>query len=194
MLEAFDPASKASARTFVTSLELSDAARSRLESGLNVRRYLDRLVGEGLAADGLVVIARALPAQLAVAWGCECVRLGLEGSGPAMDAERAGIALAEQCLKDPTEENRQLCLQFAEGARRLTASAWMATAVAWADGPLTPPSVPVKVEAPAQAVGEAVVAALKLAALRGGNNPTDRLAIFATRALTLFGPRSPRPS
>jgi hypothetical protein len=194
MLEAFDPASKASAKTFVSSLELSDAARGCLEGGQNVRRYLDRLVGEGLAADGLVVIARALPAQLAVAWGCECVRLGLEGAGPVIDAERAGIALAEQCLKDPSEDNRQLCLQFAEGARRLTASSWMATAAAWADGPLTPPSVPVKVDAPPQAVGEAVVAALKLSALRTGKNPTERLATFATRALTLFGPRPPRTS
>jgi hypothetical protein len=194
MLEALDPASKTAAKTFVGSLELSDAARSRLESGQNVRRYIDRLVGEGLAADGLVIIARALPPQLAVAWGLECTRLGLEGSGPAIEAERAGIALAEQCLKDPSEENRQLCLQFAEGARRLTSSSWIATAAAWADGPLTPPSVPVKVDAPPQAVSEAVVAALKLAALRAGADSSGRLAEFATRALILFGPRAPRPS
>jgi hypothetical protein len=50
------------------------------------------------------------------------------------------------------------------------------------------------VDAPARAVGEAVVAALRLAAIRGGQDPTVRLAAFATRALTLFGPRIPRAS
>src|ERR1043165_9381358 len=124
MLEALDPASKTAAKSFVSSLELSDAARSRLESGQNVRRYIDKLVGEGLAADGLVVIARALPPQLAVAWGLECTRVGLEGSGTVIEAERAGIALAEQCLKDPSEDNRQLCLEFGDRARRPTSSGW----------------------------------------------------------------------
>jgi hypothetical protein len=194
MLEAFDPGAKGLAKSFVAGVDLSDAAVARLQSGQNVRRYLERLVKDGLALDALVIIARALPAQLVVAWGCECLRQGLDGSGPAVEAERAGVALAEQCLKEPTDENRQLCLEFAAGARRLTASAWMATAVAWADGPLTPGSAPIRVDAPAQAVGEAVVAALRLAAIRGGKDATARLAAFATRALTLFGPRVPRPS
>lgn len=193
MLDAFDPASKGLARAFVSSVDLSDAAMARLESGQNVRRYLDRLVAEGLALDALVIIARALPAQLVVAWGCECLRQRLDGSGPAVEAERAGVALAEQCLKEPTDENRQLCLEFAEAARRLTASAWIATAAAWADGSLAPKGAPVKVDAPAQAVGEAVVAALRLAANRGGGDAPARLAAFASRALNLFGPRA-RPA
>lgn len=194
MLDAFDPGSRGFARSFVSSVDLSDAALARLESGQNVRRYLDRLVAEGLSLDALVIIARALPAQLVVAWGCECLRQCLEGSGPAVEAERAGVALAEQCLKDPSDENRQLCLEFAAAARHLTACAWIATAAAWADGSLTPKGAPVKVEAPAKAVGEAVVAALRLAANRGGRDPYSRLAAFATRALTLFGPRASRPT
>jgi hypothetical protein len=194
MLEAFDPGAKGLAKSFVASLELSDGALARLESGQNVRRYLDSLLAHGLALDALVIIARALPAQLVVAWGCESLRQSLEGSGPAVDTERAGLALAEQCLKQPTDENRQLCLDFAQGVRRLTASAWMATAVAWADGPLTPPGAPVKVDAPARAVGEAVVAALRMAALHNGQDATAQLAAYATRALTLFGPRTAKPS
>jgi hypothetical protein len=194
MLEAFDPGARELAKSFVSSVDLSDAAMARLQSGENVRRYLDRLVADGLALDALVIIARALPAQLVVAWGCECLRQSLDGSGTAVEVERAGVALAEQCLEEPTGENRQLCLQFAEGARRQSASAWLATAVAWADGPLTPNGSPVRVDAPARAVGEAVVAALRLAAIRGGQDPTVRLAAFATRALTLFGPRIPRAS
>jgi len=194
MLEAFDPDARELAKSFVCSVDLSDAALARLQSGQNVRGYLDRLVADGLALDALVIIARSLPAQLAAAWGCECLRRSLEGSGPAVEAERAGVTLAEQCLKEPTDENRQLCMEFAEGARRQSASAWLATAVAWADGPLTPKSAPVKVYAPARAVGEAVVAALRLAAIRGGEDATACLTSFATRALALFGPRIPRSS
>jgi hypothetical protein len=194
MLEAFDPGAKGLAKSFVASIDLSDGALARLESGQNVRRYLDSLVAHGLALDALVIIARALPAQLVVAWGCECLRQSLDGSGPAVETERAGLALAEQCQKEPSDGNRQLCLEFAQGVKRQTASAWMATAVAWADGPMTPPGTPIKVDAPARAVGEAVVAALRLAALRGGNDATAQLAAYATRALTLFGPRSPKPS
>ena len=102
MLEAFDPAAKGLARPFIASLDLSEAALTRLESGQNVRRYLDRLVADGLLADALVIIARALPPQLLVAWGCECTRQILEGSAAPVEAERTGLALAEQCLKDPT--------------------------------------------------------------------------------------------
>jgi hypothetical protein len=192
MLEAFDPSSSPPVKPFVASLELSEAAVGRLESGLNVRRYLDRLVKDGLVADAIVVIARALPVQFVVAWGCECVRTGLEGTGPAVEAERAAVTLAEQCLKEPTEENRQLCLEFAERGRRATAGTWLTTAAAWVEGYLTPPGSPSKVEAPPQVVGEAVVAALKMSAARAGAEAPARLTAYANRALAVFGPRSGR--
>ena len=60
MLEAFDPGAKGLAKSFVSGVDLSDAAVARLESGQNVRRYLERLVKDGLALDALVIIARAL--------------------------------------------------------------------------------------------------------------------------------------
>jgi hypothetical protein len=194
MLEAFDPSSSPPAKPFVASLDLSEAAVRRLESGLNVRRYLDRLLKEGLAADAIMVIARALPVQFVVAWGCECVRTGLEGTGPAVETERAAVTLAEQCLREPTDDNRQLCLEFAERGRRATAGTWLATAAAWVEGYLTRPGSASKVEAPAHVVGEAVVAALKMSAARAGPAAPERLAGYATRALTLFGPRPARIS
>jgi uncharacterized protein DUF6931 len=192
MLEAFDPSASAPARPFVITLGLSEAAEARLESGQNVRAFLDRLLGEGLTADALLVIARALPVQLLVAWGCECLRGELAGMGAAIEADRAAVTLAEQCLKDPSEEHRQLCLEFAERAKRATAGAWIATAAAWADGVLTPPNSPSTVAAPPQAVAEAVVAALKISATRAGGEAPARLAAHAMRALTLFAARPRR--
>jgi Family of unknown function (DUF6931) len=194
MLEAFDPSSTRAAKPFVAALPLSDAAATRLESTLNVRRYVDRLLTEALPGDALVVIARALPVQLVVAWGCECLRTGLEGSGPAVDAERAAVTLAEQCLKEPTDANRQLCMEFGERGRRTTAGAWLATASAWADGHLTPPASPHKVPAPAEVVSDAVVASLLIAASRCGAESSARLKAYAVRALVLFGPRQASPA
>lgn len=194
MNEVFDPSASVQARPHVAPLSLSDDALARLESGQNVRAFLDRLISEGLPADALLIIARALPVQLLVAWCCECVRSSLEGSaaGTPIEAERAAVALAEQCLRDPSDENRQMCLEFAERGKRATAGAWLATAAGWADGALTPPGAPVSVPAPPQAVADAAVTALRLAALRGGGAPTARLASYAQRALTLFGPRPAR--
>lgn len=190
MLEALDPGSTSLAKPFVASLNLSDDAMAHLDSRANVRRYLDSLLAAGLAGDVLVIIARALPAALAVAWCCECVRSGLEGSGAANEAERAAVALAEQCQQEPTDEIRQLCLEFAERAQRRTAGAWLVTGAAWADGHLSPPGAATKVPAPPEAVAAAVVAALKLAAARAGAEEAARLNTYAKRALALFGPRA----
>ena len=188
MLEALDPGSNSLAKSFVTPLSLTDDALAHLDGAANVRRYLDRLLEAGLTGDVLVIIARALPAQLAVAWCCECVRSGLAGAGN--EAERAAVALAEQCLQEPTDEIRHLCLEFAERAHLKTAGAWLVTAAAWADGDLSPPGVTTKVPAPVEAVAAAVVATLRLAAARAGGRETTRLHAYAARALALFGPRT----
>ena len=189
MLEALDPGSGSLAKPYVASLSLSDDAVSHLDGGVNVRRYLDRLLAAGLAGDVLVIIAGALPAQLAVAWCCECVRTSLEGPGAANEAERAAVALAEQCQQEPSDELRQVCLEFAERARRRTAGAWLVTAAAWADGYLSPPGAATKVPAPPEAIAAAIVAALKLAAVRAGAEEAARLTAYARRALAVFGPR-----
>src|ERR1700674_5126377 len=117
MLESLVPGSASLAKPVVESLTLTDEALAHLDGAANVRRYLDRLLEAGLAADVLVMIARVLPAQLAVAWCCECVRTSLEGPGAANEAERAAVALAEQCQQEPSDELRQVCLEFAERAR-----------------------------------------------------------------------------
>jgi hypothetical protein len=189
MLDALDPASTRLAKAFAASLSLSDAAAARLDGGLNVRRFIDRLLAERLPGDALAVIARTLPVPLLVAWCCECVRAGLDGGAPALAAERAAVALAEQCLREPTDANRQLCLEFAARGRRATAGAWLAMAAAWADGNLTAPGSPAAVAAPHEAIADTVLAALQLAAAGAGAEAPTRLSSYAQRALAAFGPR-----
>jgi len=190
MLEAFDTASARPARSLLAATALSDAAAARLDPSMNVRRFIDRLLADQLPSDALAVIARVLPVPLLVAWGCECVKAGITGAGAAFEAERAAVALAEQCLKDPTDQNRQLCLEFAERGRRATAGAWLAMAAAWADGNLAPPGSGATVTAPPEAVSDTIVAALYLSAA----GAAGRLTSYAQRALVTFGARTPAAS
>ena len=70
----------------------------------------------------------------------------------------------------------------------IPAQRWLVTAAAWADGHLSPPGAATKVPAPPEAIAAAVVAALKLAAVRAGAEEAARLNAYARRALALFGP------
>ena len=190
MLEAFDPAAQSPAKPFAATLLLTDAAEVHLDGAANIRAYLDRLLAGGLLGDALVVIANALPVQLSVPWCCECVRVGIEGAGPAVEAERAGVTLAEQCLRDPTDANRELCLEFAARAKRKTAGAWLATAAAWADGhAVACTSRPRCRRRPRRWRRRS---SRRCSAGRGAprrRRGDPRSWAYATRALALFGPR-----
>lgn len=193
MLEALDPASGQLAKPFVATLGLSAEAAQRLDAGSNVRGYVERLIADGLPADALAVIARTLPAQYLVAWCCECIRASLGSAVPppgaeraALEAERTALALAEQCLRQPNDANRQLCTEFAERARHAAPGAWLAAAAAWSEGSLAPPGVP-PIPAPREAVADAVLAALKMTAGRASGGARPRLEFFASRALAVFG-------
>jgi hypothetical protein len=187
MLEAFDPTYNKPVQTFVASLDLSEAARARLDGATSVRRYVERLAVEGCAVDALTVIAHGLPTQYLAAWCCECVRNSLDSAGTQLEAERAAIALAEQCLRHPTDDNRELCLEFAERAKHRSAGAWLTTAAAWVVGSLAPRGSP-HVPAPDTAIAAAVLAALQFAAARyPGAARQERLKAYAERALVVFG-------
>jgi hypothetical protein len=186
MLEAFDPTSNKALKPYLASLELSREALERADRVPNTRRYVDCLLADGLADDALVVIARALPSQYLVAWCCECIRTCLDSAGGTIELERAAVALAQQCLRQPSQESRQLCMEFAERDKHSSSGAWLATAAAWADGSLSPAGAP-PVPAPQRAVADAVVASLRIAAGRSATQSGERKRAFANRALTVFG-------
>ena len=74
MVAAFDPATEVSAASVVQRLALSDDARAllKVDARANVRRFLDQLMGSGLPADALALVARLLPKRYVVAWACDC--------------------------------------------------------------------------------------------------------------------------
>lgn len=187
MIEAFDPASSRPARGILPGMDLSDEAMERIDGDANVRANLERLLANELGADALAVIVRSLPVQYLVALGCDCLRQ----TGPAValtEADLAGLALAEQCIKHPSEDHWRLCLDFAERSDFNGAGAWIAAAAGWAEGSLTSPGIDA-VRAPPAAVADAVLAALRSAARGAAPGAAPLANAWARRALEIFGAR-----
>ena len=186
MVSAFDPASQTSASSLTPRLALSSDALAVLAGGGNVRRCLDDLLERGLPADALAVVARTLPKRYVVAWACECLKGALAGLPEVRDVDRAGLALAQAWLADPTEENRRAALDFAEQGEFGAPGAWLAASAGWNGGSLLPRGYD-PIAPPDHLPAEAAVAALRLAASQS-TDYAGALNGFITRALQIFGP------
>jgi hypothetical protein len=188
LVSAFDPASQVSASSLMQRLALSRDAKAVLARGGNVRRSLDELMERGLSVDALAVLSRALPKRYVVAWACDCLRGTLATSPDMSDEDRAGLALAQQWLAEPTEENRRAALDFAEAGEFGSSGAWLAASAAWNGGSLLPRGYD-PISPPDHLPAEAAVAALRLAA---SSAPDYGAAItgFIARALKIFGPQA----
>ena len=184
----FDPASEISAEGIAQDLELSDEARALLGSGINVRRFLDTLTENGLSADALAVVARALPKRYVVAWACDCMKSALASDPAAKDIDRAGLALAQQWLADPSEEHRRAAFEFAERDELASPGAWIAASAGWSGGSLAPRGYD-PITPPDHLPAEAAVAALRFIAARNADYATA-INGFIARALQLFGSAS----
>jgi hypothetical protein len=190
MVSTFDPASQTSASSLTQRLALSSDAAAVIASGGNVRRCLDELLERGLPADALAVLARTLPKRYVVAWACECFKSVLATAALATSVDRAGLALAQQWLSDPTEEKRRAALDFAEAGEFSTPGAWIAASAGWNDGSLLPRGYD-PIPPPDHLPAEAAVAALRLAASQGSDY-TGAIGGFIARALQIFGPQEAR--
>lgn len=186
MVSAFDPASQTSASSFTRQLALSSDAVAVIAAGGNVRRCLDQLLELGLSADALAVVARTLPKRYVVAWACECFKGALASAPSVTSVDRAGLALAQQWLSDPTEEKRRAALDFAEAGEFGTPGAWIAASAGWNDGSLLPRGYD-PIPPPDHLPAEAAVAALRFTASQSSDY-AGAIAGFITRALQIFGP------
>jgi hypothetical protein len=186
MVSAFDPASQASASSLMPPVSLTSDGAFVLAGGGNVRSCVEELLDLGLAADALTVIAGTLPKRYVVAWACECLKGALAGLASATSVDRAGLALAQQWLTDPTEEIRRAALDFAEAGQFKTPGAWIAASAGWSGGSLLPRGYD-PVSPPDHLPAEAAVAALRLAASQSSDY-AGAINGFITRALQIFGP------
>jgi hypothetical protein len=185
MVAALDPTSAVPASSLAGRFAVSDDAQSLLAGGANLRRYLDALVGRGLAADAMKVIAATLPKRYVVAWACECLKIAFAQDPKTLDVDRAGLALAQQWLSDPTEEKRQAAIDFAQSGEFKSVGAWIAASAGWSGGSLAPRGFDA-IPPPDRLPAEAAVAALSLAAGRAADYATT-INGFVSRALQIFG-------
>ncbi len=149
------------------------------------RERIDQLLERGLPADALAVVARALPKRYVVAWACECFKALMAANPAASDVDRAGLALAQQWLADPTEENCRAAMDFAEQGQFGTPGVWIAASAGWNGGSLLPRGYD-PIPPPDHLPAEAVVAALRLAASQGPDY-AGSINGFIARALKIFG-------
>jgi len=186
MVTAFDPMSTVSASSCMPRLAVSSDAVAVLASGANVRCCLDELLARGLLADALAVVARTLPKRYVVAWACECFKGVLAGQPVSSDVDRAGLALAQQWLLEPSEAHRRAAQEFAEAGELASPGAWVAASAGWNGGSLAPRGYDA-ILPPDDLPAEAAVAALRLAASHSSDY-AGAINAFITRAVQIFGP------
>ena len=190
MIPALDSDSDLPSSSIPSAERLSADARARLDAALNVRRYVDRLLTDGLEADAIDVLVHVLPKRYAIAWGLECLQRSGLGDPEADPVDRSAMAAAQRWLTDPTDENRRAAADIADRLRYQTPGAWLAAAAGWSGGSLLPPDQP-EVRPEASLTGDAVSASIKLAAAAAPEQYPVRLRAFVLRALETFATPSP---
>lgn len=190
MVTAFDPSSAVSASSLTQRMNFSSGALAVLAAGGNVRQCVGELLKRGLPADALAVVARILPNRYVVAWACECLKSTLPLQAEPSDIDRAGLALAQQWLSDPSEENRRAAMEFAERGEFGSPGAWIAASAGWSGGSLLPRGYD-PVPPPEHLPAEAAVAALRLSASQGPDYK-GTVGWFIDRAVKIFGPAAAR--
>ena len=155
-------ATSQNAEIICKNVDLEKDSLPLLKPGETLSEFIQGLLQVHALKDVLGVISQALPPREAVFWACLCVRDTLdEKKNP--DDEHA-MRAAEQWLVKPNEDDRYLNLQMAEKLEYATAAAWVANAVFWSGGSITPKGQ-AKVEAPEGIFGKAISGALMLASV-----------------------------
>lgn len=186
-LAILDPRSTQPARQVVPAGVLDKEALGRLVPGGNSRSWIEGLLQAGYVAEALRMLALILPRKYALAWGCECLRrAAVNPADPVHQIDRAGVALAERWLAQPTEEHRLAAMEFGERGEYGTAGAWIAAAAGWADGSMAPKGLP-PAPPPETLAGEAVAAALLTAALADVATSEQWLRGCIAHAMASFG-------
>ncbi|WP_115573811.1 DUF6931 family protein [Xanthomonas campestris] len=162
-------------------MQLSDTACAHLRAPLAPQAAVSVLLAHGHGDDAIKLLARLLPKRYAVAWACQCAR------AEALDDEdRAGAALAEKWVREPSEAHRRAAQAFAHAGGYVSLGAWLAAAVAWSGGSLAPPQQATAVPPAEHLTARAVAAAITLLAAREPAAMQARREGYAAHALQLL--------
>ncbi len=162
-------------------MEVTAEGCARLHPGMAPQAAVRTLLGAGLTQDALKLLARLLPRRYAVAWLCQCAR-----GQPLTPEDKAGAALAEKWLRDPSEPNRRAAFEFANAGGYASAGAWLAAAAGWSGGSLAPADQATLVPPGPELTARAAVAAVNLLAASDPQRFDARRQGFAAHALELL--------
>ena len=166
-----------------------DEARGLLAEGMTARAYIGALMGKGLYADAVKVLAHALPKRAAVWWACLCVADRL---GPAPAAAEA-LETARAWVIDPTDARRRAAFPASQAAGMGTPAGCAAAAVYFSGGSLAPPELPAVVP-PEHITGQMVANSLVLAAvIKEPEKAAEKYAAFLRTGLEVAEGQRPWP-
>lgn len=162
-------------------MELSAAALARLHDSMSARTAVQTLLAAGETQDGLKLLARLLPKPYVVAWLCQCAR-----DEPLQIEDKAGAALAEAWLRDPSEANRRAAFEFANAGGYKSVGTWLAATAGWSGGSLAPATQETPVPPPDHLTARAAVAAVNMMAALVVDQFAVRRDALISRALHLL--------
>lgn len=163
-------------------MDIPDDARALLSPAMPPQAAVRALVDAGRQQEALKLLARLLPKRYVVAWLCQCARGQMLG-----DEDRAGAALAEKWVRDPSEANRRAAYEFASAGGYASCGAWLAAAAGWSGGSLAPAGQESPVVPAPDLTARAAVAAVNLLAACDADAYAARRAGFIENALVLLG-------
>ncbi|MDH3325970.1 MAG: hypothetical protein OEM38_04550 [Gammaproteobacteria bacterium] len=161
-----------SAEKICKYVDLEKTTLPLLKSEQSLSDFIQSLLQNHALKDAIGVIAQALPAREAVYWASLCVK-DILGDKPNLDDANA-LRAADQWMVKPNEDDRYLNLHMAEKLEYATAASWVANAVFWSGGSITPKGE-AKVEAPDGVFGKAVTGAILLASAHEDPKQTQNL-------------------
>lgn len=134
---------------------LSPEAVALAQSKPTPRQYVDALLAQKAFSDVLRFLAMALPVREGIWWGSLCLKTAA-GDEPNIQPV---LTASVTWILQPTEEHRQAAALLSTGK---TADAYLARAIAWTGGSLTPQGLPVVAPGPDMPL-HALAAAIQLA-------------------------------
>ena len=150
--------------------------------------YAHRLATSCHANECLVFLAYALPKRCAVWWLTQCTQAAESFKS---DADRPMLALAEDWVRNPTDESRRKAMKMAEQLEMASPAAWAGVAAFWSHGSMAPPEAP-SVEAPDHLTGKAVSGGAILATvLKTPEKAPDRRRQFTEIAIRISAGQLP---
>lgn len=190
MAAVLEPGSTTPAEAVVHGIELSDEARALVPGSGNARGLIDLLLKNGLARDAARVMLRAMPRRYAVAWLCDCIRRDVDRQ-PLSPFETTCLEAAENWIRSDTDASRRAAGDRAKVSEYRTPAAMAAAAAAWSGGSLSAPGFAV-VPPPEHLTAEACYGGVLMLAVRDPLKSGERIDAWVRRALTSFGPTTPR--